>query len=63
VPLPRFQFLPLVRRPEPFSHPDWLFEIKYDGFRWKPAGKQVALAGTQETPPTTVVLNWQTELQ
>jgi bifunctional non-homologous end joining protein LigD len=21
------------RRPEPFSHQDWLFEIKYDGFR------------------------------
>src|SRR5215472_14909589 len=21
------------RRPEPFSHPDWLFEIKWDGFR------------------------------
>jgi ATP dependent DNA ligase domain len=25
--------LPLVRRPESFSHPDWLFEVKYDGFR------------------------------
>jgi hypothetical protein len=25
--------LPLTRRPEPFSHPDWLFEVKYDGFR------------------------------
>lgn len=25
--------MPLVRRPEPFSHPDWLFEIKHDGFR------------------------------
>src|SRR5215469_7524173 len=21
------------RRPEPFSHPDWLFEIQWDGFR------------------------------
>jgi bifunctional non-homologous end joining protein LigD len=30
---PTFQPLPLVRRPEPFSHCDWLFEIKYDGFR------------------------------
>lgn len=28
-----FQSLPLVRRPKPFSHPDWLFEVKYDGFR------------------------------
>ena len=33
VSLPIFQPLPLVRRPAPFSHPDWLFEIKYDGFR------------------------------
>lgn len=31
--LPLLQPLPLVRRPAPFSHPDWLFEIKYDGFR------------------------------
>jgi hypothetical protein len=23
----------LGRAPEPFSHPDWLFEIKWDGFR------------------------------
>ncbi len=23
----------LVRKPEPFSHPDWLFEVKFDGFR------------------------------
>lgn len=23
----------LVRVPEPFDHPDWLFELKYDGFR------------------------------
>jgi len=22
-----------VRRPEPFDHPDWLFEPKFDGFR------------------------------
>ena len=30
------KFWPLqlaVRRSEPFSHKDWLFEIKYDGFR------------------------------
>jgi bifunctional non-homologous end joining protein LigD len=25
--------MPLVRVPEPFDHPDWLFELKYDGFR------------------------------
>jgi bifunctional non-homologous end joining protein LigD len=25
--------LPLDRVPAPFSHPDWLFEIKWDGFR------------------------------
>lgn len=31
--LPSFRPLPLTRRPEPSSHPDWLYEIKYDGFR------------------------------
>jgi bifunctional non-homologous end joining protein LigD len=25
--------MPLVRVPEPFDHPDWLFELKHDGFR------------------------------
>jgi bifunctional non-homologous end joining protein LigD len=29
----KFQPLQLGRHPEPFSHQDWLFEIKYDGFR------------------------------
>ena len=31
--VPRFQPLALGRAPGPFSHPDWLFEIKWDGFR------------------------------
>ena len=30
---PIIQPMPLVRQREPFSHPDWLFEIKHDGFR------------------------------
>jgi bifunctional non-homologous end joining protein LigD len=30
---PHFQPLSLGRRPRPFSHPDWLFEVKWDGFR------------------------------
>ena len=33
VTLPHFQPLPLSRARAPFSHPDWLFEIKWDGFR------------------------------
>jgi len=33
VPLPVFQPLSLSRARAPFSHPDWLFEIKWDGFR------------------------------
>lgn len=33
VRLPRFQPMPLAVLREPFDHPDWLFEIKYDGFR------------------------------
>lgn len=31
--LPVLQPPPLTRRPEPFSHPDWLYEVKYNGFR------------------------------
>jgi bifunctional non-homologous end joining protein LigD len=23
----------LARRPEPFDHPDWIYEVKFDGFR------------------------------
>src|SRR5215472_15584700 len=30
---PRFQPMPLDRAREPFSHPEWLYEIKHDGFR------------------------------
>jgi bifunctional non-homologous end joining protein LigD len=33
VSLPSFQPLSLRRARAPFSHPDWLFEIKWDGFR------------------------------
>ena len=25
--------MPLGQGPEPFDHPDWFFELKYDGFR------------------------------
>jgi bifunctional non-homologous end joining protein LigD len=31
--VPTFQPLTLGRAPAPFSHRDWLFEIKWDGFR------------------------------
>ena len=31
--VPRFQPLALGRAPKPFSYPDYLFEIKWDGFR------------------------------
>jgi len=30
---PKFQPLTLGRATQPFSHPDWLFELKFDGFR------------------------------
>jgi bifunctional non-homologous end joining protein LigD len=33
VSLPHFQPLPLSRARAPFSHRDWIFEIKCDGFR------------------------------
>lgn len=29
---PQFQPIALGRLAEPFSHPDWLFEVKWDGF-------------------------------
>ena len=25
--------LDLIQQPKPFSHPDWLFEVKHDGYR------------------------------
>jgi bifunctional non-homologous end joining protein LigD len=28
-----FQPMPVSRRPAPFDHPEWVFELKYDGFR------------------------------
>jgi bifunctional non-homologous end joining protein LigD len=28
-----FQPMPLSRQPAPFDHPEWIFELKYDGFR------------------------------
>ncbi len=31
--LPRMDAMELVRQPTAFSHKDWIYEIKYDGFR------------------------------
>jgi bifunctional non-homologous end joining protein LigD len=31
--LPNVTPMELVQQTTPFDHPDWLFEIKYDGFR------------------------------
>jgi bifunctional non-homologous end joining protein LigD len=31
--LPRFEPMPVTAMPEPPTGPDWLFEVKYDGFR------------------------------
>ncbi len=31
--LPRFSPMPLLPVGEPFNHRDWIFEVKYDGFR------------------------------
>src|SRR5215472_1102884 len=33
MPLPQIQPIRPTRRQEPFDHPDWLFDLKYDGFR------------------------------
>ncbi len=31
--LPRITPMTLLRQKQPFDHPDWLFELKHDGFR------------------------------
>ena len=31
--LPTISPLKLIRKTEPFDHPDWIFELKHDGFR------------------------------
>jgi hypothetical protein len=31
--LPHVQPIAPIRRPEPFDDPEWLFDLKYDGFR------------------------------
>jgi bifunctional non-homologous end joining protein LigD len=31
--LPRVQPIAPIRRTEPFDDPEWLFDLKYDGFR------------------------------
>ena len=33
VALPRFEPMPLARLHAPFDHDDWVFELKYDGWR------------------------------
>ncbi len=33
LPLPQFTSAGLIRRPEPFDHDDYIFELKMDGFR------------------------------
>src|SRR5947208_11335063 len=30
---PHFQPMPLLKRGAPFDDPDWIYELKYDGFR------------------------------
>ena len=30
---PKLEPMRLARRSQPFDHPDWLYEIKFDGFR------------------------------
>ena len=31
--LPRVQPIAPIRRADPFDHPEWVFDVKYDGFR------------------------------
>jgi hypothetical protein len=38
--------LPLVPIPDGFDHPDWVFELKHDGFRALEVGEARAVRGT-----------------
>jgi bifunctional non-homologous end joining protein LigD len=31
--MPFLEPMPLGRKAEPFNHPEWIYELKYDGFR------------------------------
>jgi ATP-dependent DNA ligase len=42
--LGQFQTLPLHKRLLPFDNPDWMFELKYDGFRASPKSNVGAAA-------------------
>jgi hypothetical protein len=33
--LPKLEPMRLTRRPEPFDHPEWIFELKRDNFFWR----------------------------
>jgi ATP-dependent DNA ligase len=49
-----FQPMPLLHRRDAFDYPDWLFELKYDGFRAlaliQPGRRQLVLQSEKETP-------------
>ncbi len=51
--LPRIDPMKLSLIPEPFDHPDWLFELKHDGFRALTyiAEDQCDLVSRQRRPP------------
>ncbi|MCZ6870166.1 MAG: hypothetical protein O7G84_11745 [Gammaproteobacteria bacterium] len=36
-PLPKMTPMRLTQQAKPFDHPEWLFEVKFDGFRALPA--------------------------
>jgi ATP-dependent DNA ligase len=48
IALPHFIHMPSARLHAPFDHAEWLFELKYDGFRsrmLKPAPRACSPAG------------------
>jgi hypothetical protein len=42
VPLPQIEPMPLAVLSGPFDHSDWIFELKYDGFRASPTSRTAA---------------------
>jgi hypothetical protein len=43
--------MPLAAMPVPFDHPDWIFELKYDGWR------ALAYVATTSAPEPPVALD------
>jgi len=44
-----FQPMPLLKRAAPFDDPDWIYELKMDGFRATPSSSMAVLSCSHAT--------------